>query len=166
MKLYHYAPKENTVLTQGLLSFSKTPKSGSIKGYVNRAGSDNYDDIVKWLECGFSGRSRSISCLTEPIKWQGNDIVLKAIVNRSELFSFELDDLIEAGLVEAIWCKDGLTFDNKENFYQVTSEQITTKPLAWEKVDASKELLYAVIKHYLIVLKNGYIPPQYLTLEK
>jgi len=38
-------------------------------------------------------------------------------------------------------------------------------PLTWEKVDAAKDLLYAVVRHYLIVLKDGCIPPKFLTLE-
>ena len=105
MKLYHYAPKENTVKEIGLLSISKGPRD--LRAYAHRAGSENRDDIMAWLDKTFIGRSRAISCLTEPIKWQGNDAVLKAIVDRSVLFSFELEDLIKDGLVESIWCKNG-----------------------------------------------------------
>ena len=67
MKLYHYAPKENTVKEKGLLSISKGPRD--LRAYAHRAGSEN------------------------------------------------------------------------------------------------KDLLYAMVRHYLIVLKDGYIPPQFLTLE-
>ncbi len=52
-----------------------------------------------------------------------------------------------------------------EKFFEVKPEDIDLSPLTWEKVDAAKNLLYAVVRHYLIVLKDGYIPPQYLTLE-
>lgn len=167
MKLYHYAPKENTLLQQGLFSISKSIKSNSLKAYAHRAGSENYDDIIAWLESTFYGRSRAVSCLTEQIKWRGNDVVLKKIVDGTTLFSFVLEDLIRDGLVEAIWCKDGSDAAGyNEHFYQVKPEEINFSPLAWEKVDSSKELLYAVIRHYLIVLKDGVIPPKYLTQEK
>jgi hypothetical protein len=164
MKLYHYAPKVNTVKEQGLLSISKGPRD--LRAYAHRAGSENREDIMAWLDKTFAGRSRAISCLTEPIKWQGNDAVLKAIVERSALFSFELNDLIKAGIVEAIWCKNGSDAGGyNEKFYLVKPEDIDLSPLTWEKVDAAKDLLYAVVRHYLIVLKDGCIPPQYLTLE-
>lgn len=164
MKLYHYAPKENTVMKDGVLSISRGPKD--LRAYAHRAGSENKDDIIAWLEKTFVGRSRAISCLTEPIKWQGNDVVLKKIVEQSVLFSFELNDLINAGLVEAIWCKNGSAGGGyHENFYQVSPQEIDLSPLTWEKVDASKDLLFAVIRHYMIVLKDGYIPPKYLKIE-
>ena len=165
MKLYHYAPKVNTIKEKGLLSISKGPRD--LRAYAHRAGSENRDEIMAWLDKTFAGRSRAISCLTEPIKWQGNDAVLKAIVERSALFSFELDDLIKAGLVESIWCKNGSDAGGyNEKFFEVKPEDIDLSPLTWEKVDAAKDLLYAVVRHYLIVLKDGYIPPQYLREEQ
>ena len=164
MRLYHYAPKVNTIKEKGLLSISKGPRD--LRAYAHRAGSENRDEIMAWLDKTFAGRSRAISCLTEPIKWQGNDAVLKAIVDRSALFSFELNDLIKAGLVESIWCKNGSDAGGyNEKFFEIKPEEIDLSPLTWEKVDAAKDLLYAVVRHYLIVLKDGYIPPQYLTLE-
>lgn len=164
MRLYHYAPKVNTIKEKGLLSISKGPRD--LRAYAHRAGSENRDEIMAWLDKTFAGRSRAISCLTEPIKWQGNDAVLKAIIDRSALFSFELDDLIKAGLLESIWCKNGSDAGGyNEKFFEVKPEEIDLSPLTWEKVDAAKDLLYAVVRHYLIVLKDGYIPPQYLTLE-
>ena len=72
MKLYHYAPKENTALKDGLLSVSKIP--ARLKVYAKRAGTENPKEIIAWLEKTFLGRSRAVSCLTEPIKWQGNDV--------------------------------------------------------------------------------------------
>ena len=164
MKLYHYAPKDNSVMTDGLLSISKIDKD--LKPYVHRAGSENKTDILKWMDSTFYGRSRAISCLTETIKWQGNDQVLKKIVDGTELFSFELDDLINDGLVESIWCKNGSEANGlNEKFYQVKPDEIDLSPLTWDKVDVSKGLLYAVVRHYLIVLKDGIIPTKYLSKE-
>lgn len=164
MRLYHYTPKENTVKEDGILSISKKPSN--LKSYYKRAGSEDYDDIMAWLEKTFTGQSRAISCLTEPIKWQGNDTVLKVIVDRSTLFSFELNDLIKDGLIESIWCKTGCEANGmNEKFLQVSPEEIDTSPLSWNKCDSSKGLLYGVIRHYLIVLKDGFIPSKYLKKE-
>ena len=164
MKLYHYAPKKNTVMKDGLFSISKIDRN--LKPYIHRAGSKNKEEILRWLESTFYGRTRSVSCLTETIKYKNNDPTLKKIIKASELFSFDLDELIKDGLVESIWCKNGSNPDGcNENFYQVTPCEIDFSPLEWHKVDVSKNLLYAIIRHYLIVLKDGYIPPKYIKKE-
>ena len=164
MKLYHYAPKENTIMSDGLLSISKVDRN--LKPYAHRAGSKNKEDILKWMDSTFYGRSRAISCLTETIKWKGNDPVLKKIVDGTVLFSFELNDLIKDGLVESIWCKNGSDANGlNEQIYQVVPEEIDLSSLTWEKVDASKSLLYGVVRPYMVVLKEGYIPPKYITQE-
>lgn len=165
MRLYHYAPKNNTCLTDGLLSISKN--QSNLKSYILRAGSENKEDILCFLEKTFIGRSRSISCLTEPIIWQNNDPVLKKIVDKSELFSFELDELLRDGLVESIWCKKSCDANGiNEHFARITRDDIDISPLPWKNCDSTKGLLFGVIRHYLIVFKEGFIPPQYLTLEK
>ena len=165
MKLYHYTPKQNTVKKDEILSISKINRD--LKPYIHRAGSEKKEDIIKWLDNTFYGRSRSISCLTEPIKPEGNDPVLEKIVKASKLFSFDLDELIKDGLVESIWCKDGS--DEKglnENFYQIDPDEIDFSPLAWHKVDVKNGKLYAVIRHYMIVLKEAYIPAKYIKSEE
>ena len=79
------------------------------------------------------------------------------------LFSFELNDLIKDGLIESIWCKNGSDAEGlNEKIYQATPEEIDLLPLTWEKVDNSKGMLYVVVRHYLIVLKDGVIPSKYI----
>ena len=71
------------------------------------------------------------------------------------------------GVVEEIYCKDGSDAGGyNEKFFKVSPKEIDCSPLTWEKVDAKKDLLYAVVRHYLLVLKDGYIAPKYLTEEK
>ena len=165
MRLYHYAPKENTILQEGIKSISKIDRN--LHSYVKRVGSDKKEDIINWLEKTFAGRSRAVSCLTEPIVWQGHDKVLKTLVDRCILYSFELEDLINAGLVESIWCKDGSEASGiNEHFYQVSKEEIDMSPLPWHKCDSSKGLIFGVIKHYLLVLKDGIIPPEFIKEEE
>lgn len=161
IKLYHYAPKKNTVLKNGILSVSQGV--GNLKAYAERAHSNKRKDILNWLESSFHGRSRSISGLTEPIHWQNNDPVLKQIVDQSELFSFDLNQLIKDGLVESIWLKKGSRAHGKaEKLIKIHPDEIDLSPLPWKKVKASKGLIYGVIRHYLIVLKDGKIPPKYI----
>ncbi|MBO4284632.1 MAG: hypothetical protein J5895_00155 [Alphaproteobacteria bacterium] len=164
MKLYHYAPMDNSVLQDGLLSISKNPIN--LKSYAKRAGSSKKEDIYAFLEKTFKGRSRAISCLTEPIKWKGNDAVLKQIVDRSMLFSFELDDLVRDGLLEEIWCKIKCGANGvNEKFKKIHPNEIDASPLSWEKCDSAKGLLFGAVRHYLLVVKGGVIPPSYLIKE-
>lgn len=164
IKLYHYAPKRNTILKNGLLSVSKGV--GNLKAYTERAHSNKRKDILNWLESTFRGRSRAVSCLTEPIHWQGNDPVLKQIVDQSDLFSFDLNELIKDGLVESVWLKLGSkAHGKKEKFIKISPDEINFSPLPWEKVNAAKGLIFGVIPHYLIVLKEGKIPTKYLHKE-
>lgn len=163
-KLYTYAPLENTVMTEGLLSPAKC--HNELKHYQRRVGCEDKAAVFEWLEKSFEGRSRSVSCLTEPIQWQGNDEMLKAIVGGNVLFSYDLDELLKDGIVEAVYCKDGSDANGEnEKFYRVEAEKVDFSSLPWHKCSREKGLLYAVIRHYLLVLKKGYIPPIYLTRE-
>lgn len=163
-KLYTYVPLDNTVLTEGLLSPAKC--HNELRHYQHRAGCEDKAGVLAWLDKTFEGRSRSISCLTEPIQWRGNDEMLKAIVERTVLFSYDLDKLLKDGIVEAIYCKDGSDAGGaNENFAKISDDEIDFSALPWHKCSREKGLLYAVIRHYLLVLKEGYIPPVYLTRE-
>lgn len=105
-------------------------------------------------------------CLTEKIAWKGNDKALKSIVDGSELFSFDLEQLVQDGIVTAIWCKyDSGAGGYNEKFKKVELKEVDCSPLTWEKCDSSKDLLFAVVRHYMLVLKNGFIPAKYLQRE-
>lgn len=159
MKLYHYAPKENTCLEKGLLSVSVCPEN--LQRYACRINSKDPALITQWLESTFPGRSRSISCFTEPLKVNG-----KIILNKGHLFSFDIDKLVHDGLVESIYCKiksgkGGCT----EKFQKVKASEIDYTPLDFTPYKTEKEITNAFFKHYMVVLKKGFIPPNYLTLE-
>ena len=164
-RLYTYAPLQNTVMQEGLL----TPLTchDDLHKYWQRAGSEKKEDVLVWLESTLEGRSRSVSCLTEPIRWQGNDPMLQSLVERSEFFSYDLDALLQDNLIEKIYCKDGSDANSfNENFYEITDAQIDFSPLTWEKCSREKGLLYAVVRHYMLVLREGFIPPSYIKSEK
>lgn len=174
MRLYHYSPRKNkkSILAHGLYSYKNI--TWDLKKYVIPAKSNSKKDIIAYMEKIFPGRSKAISCLTEQIQWRNNDPVLKNVVKSSVLFSFELNDLIKAGLVESIWYRDDLAHHGRKHvvnkhaqyFYQVKPEEINTSPLTWEKVDLSQGLMYGAARHYMIVMKKGFIPPEYLKQEK
>ena len=152
LKMYHYAKKGNTILQDGLLGIKKSGRS--LRPYAHRAKTEEPDKIYTWLDNTFEERSNSISCLTEKI------------VDDCELFSFDLEKLIEDGIVTAIWCKDGSEAGGyNENFKKVELDEVDCSPLTWEKCDSSKDLLFAVVRHYMLVLKDGFIPAKYIKKE-
>ena len=158
MKLYHYAPCRNTIFKRGLFSFAGG--YGEVDPYVKRAESSDRQKIIFWMEKTFPGRSHAISMLTEPIKWQNNDPMLKEFIDNHELFSIELDELLKDNLVESIWCQDG------ERLSPVQPTEIDLSPLPWEKCNRERGLFFGVIRHYFIVLKNNVLPPRYIKTEK
>ncbi|HIU52570.1 MAG TPA: hypothetical protein IAD20_00645 [Candidatus Scatocola faecipullorum] len=164
LKMYHYSKHGNTVLKDGLFGIRKSGRSLAL--YAHRAQTEEPEKIYEWLDSTFPGRSQSVSCLTEKIVWQGNDKALKSIVDGCDLFSFELEQLVQDGIVTAIWCKNGSDAGGyNEKFKKIGLGGIDYSPLTWEKSDSSKDLLFAVVRHYMLVLKDGVIPPRYLQKE-
>lgn len=164
LKMYHYAPIDNNISKEGLKALCLLDKN--LDKYVLRCGFLDKKGIISWLDNTFKGRSRSVSCLTEPIKWQGGDAMLKEFIDDHKLYSFDLEELLHDGIVEEIWCKDGSDAGGRnEKFYRVSADEIDLSPLEWEKCNKEKGLFFAVIRHYLLVLKEGKIPACYLTLE-
>ena len=160
MKLYHYIPK-NSDLQRGILSVSELPDE--LLKYAKRAGSDNPDEIKIWLENTFLGRSRSISVLTEPVRWQKNDPMLKEWVDQKELIEIDFDALLVDDLIEAVWCKTSSDCEGKkEKFYKISFDKIDFSPLPWHLCSKEKRLFFGTIRHYFLVLKDGYIPPRYI----
>ena len=62
-----------------------------------------------------------------------------------------------------------LTDASFENIYKIENvDEIDLEPCDWhlcEKEEYKKLSPWATIKHYMLVLTNGYIPPEYITLE-
>ncbi len=161
MKLYHYTPKENSCLQRGILSVSLLPEY--LFHYETRAKSKNPETIIKWLDSTFYGRSRSVSCFTEPLMLHGKIVA----VGDGNLFSFDIDRLVEDGLVESIYQK---TKSEKggyiEGFEKVEIDEIDYAPLDFSPYNTEEEITNVFFRHYFVVLKNGYIPPEYITKEK
>ena len=52
-----------------------------------------------------------------------------------------------------------------EKFQKVQASEIDYTPLDFTPYKTEKEITNAFFKHYMVVLKKGFIPPNYLTLE-
>ena len=162
MKLYHYAPAQNSCLERGILSVSLLPET--LSHYASRAKSENPEDIIRWLDGTCKGRSRSISCMTEPLKFKEKVI----FPNDGQLFSFDIDALIKDNLVECIYQKltPGNGGRSAEAFRKIEADEIDYSPLDFSPYSSAHDIIYAFFRHYMIVMKDGFIPSHYLTKEE
>jgi hypothetical protein len=161
MKLYHYVPKDSDFVNEGILSVSQIPEE-TLK-YSKRVGSDDPKVILDWLEKTFPGRIRSISVLTEPVCWQGNDPMLRKWVDQKRLIEIDFDELLKEGGVESVWLKNGSEANGKdEKIIRIQYDQIDFSPLPWHACSKEEGLFFGVIRHYFLVMKDGMIPPKYI----
>ena len=161
MKLYYYIPKGNNALTKGICSVSQLPKE--LLKYGKRLGTDDPKKILAWMEGTFRGRSRSISVLTEPVHFQGNDPMLKEWVDKMDLVEIDFDALVKEGQIESIWCKESSDANGtNENIRKISADKIDCSPLPWHLCSKGKGLFFGVIRHYFLVMKDGVISAKYL----
>lgn len=172
MRLYCYTYHADKIMKEGYLSVAANPDPKQLEMYARRAGSENFEDIKKYLEKTLAGRTRSISCLTEKAPVENYEHpYLDYLVHHAAIISFELNDLLDNGLVEKIYCKDNSktakTDIDFENVYKIKNpEEINTSPLDWHKCSPQYGSPYNMLRHYILVLKHGLIPPEYIKLEK
>lgn len=177
MKLYHYVPKDSTVMTEGLMSFSKSPNI-NLKSYVWRAkGLKTQEDVSNWMEKCFKGRSRGIRLFTEPIKWYDHSVeVLKGFVDEFTLISVDVSELNADGLIESIYFSpaihkvhpEALTnpkimWKSDESYVKLDSiDDIDFSPIDWSICNDKEGRRFAFIPYYLFVMKDGVIPAKYI----
>ena len=174
MKLYHYITKGCDVLKTGLFSFSKSPNVDL--NYYKRSGFKTQAEIAKWMEGFFDGYSRGIRALKEPLRWHSKALRLKEIIDNCDLVEIDAERLLKDGLLEAVYYHLPLSLDDKERekqlqkqeklhndgFYRINLEDISTDAIDYSVCDDASGRRFAFIPFYLLVLKDGYIPPEYL----
>lgn len=179
MKLYHYVTKGNNVLTKGLLSFAKNPYA-DIAYYIKRSQANTHHGIVNWMENCFPGRSRGIRFFSEPIKWTQDSLSLKEFIDNADMFSVDLDALSNDGLIEAVYLSPAIEVDSfappqtSKGISGVDEQLVKLKniseinfcPIDWSVCNDKMGRRFAFVPYYLLIIKGGTIPPQYLTLEK
>ncbi len=173
MKLYAHTGYLDDILKNGYLSASRQENPGIFWVYRGYAKSEEKEDIIKYLESTFEGRLRSISCLTEAIDTTQTykHCYLENSLKNASVVSFDLEELIKDRIVEAIYCKDckenykqGLEV---ENIYKIDDvSNIDTTTLNWQECDEKYGSPFNMLKHYMLVLKDGIIPAKYITKER
>lgn len=179
MKLYLYTYHYNKIKKEGYKSLYLFNKNSDIYKqrlhvYDSYAGSSKIEDILLYLDKTFPARLRSICVLTEPapIK-EYKHSYLNNLVHTADVLSLDLDELLNDGIVEAIYCKDNRKTILKEpyfeNIYPVKPDEIDLTPYDWDlcgKKIYQKYSPWSTIKHYFLVLKDGYIPTKYIKKAK
>lgn len=173
MKLYHYIAKGNSALTEGILSFARNPRA-DLTYYYRRSGADTHEGIVRWMESCFAGRSRGIRAFTEPIKWTPHSLNLKRFVDNADLFSVNLDALAADGRLEAVYVSPPVTEvpgikesrDCDEILRKLSGcGEIDFSPIDWSVCNDELGRRFAYVRYYLVVVKDGVIPPRYVSKE-
>ncbi|MGN0913558.1 MAG: hypothetical protein ACI4OW_01535 [Alphaproteobacteria bacterium] len=179
MKVYLYTYAYESIKHEGYKSLAMFDKNSehcknAVWTHRHSAKSENIDDILVYLEKTFEGRLRSICVVTEmaPVEDYAHPY-LNYLVCHADVISFDLGQLIKDNLVEAVYCKDlrqtALSDASYENIYKVENlDDIGSESCDWhlcEKAEYKGLSPWATIKHYMLVLKKGYIPPEYITLE-
>lgn len=175
MKLYHYITKGNFALTDGILSFANNPNA-NLSFYEKRSGAKTHEGIIQWMESCFEGRSRGIRGFSEPIKWTDNSLLLKNFIDNADMFSIDLDALERDGLIDAIYLSPALQVDETalpqkgigaSGMDEVLQKldginHIDLSPVDWSVCNDEFGRRFAFVPYYVIVIKGGIIPPQYI----
>ena len=175
MYLYHYITKGNDALKRGILSFAKNPNADLHYYYKRTGGKTNHREICDWMESCFAGRSRAIRCFSEPIQWTARSIsCLKDFTDNTDKFAIDISAMDKDGLIEAVYISPSVLDmpDLKEEQYcdeiliKLNGiEDIDYSPIDWSVCDDELQRRFAYVRYYLIVLKDGIIPPKYLRKE-
>lgn len=173
LKLYIYLWPDvlEKVLREGYLSASLQENPTVFWVYRGYAKSEKKEDIINYLESTFKGRFRSISCLTAPAPVEDYaHPYLDNLVKSAKTIAIDASRMIEDGLIEAIYCKDCSKTSREEmefeNIYKVEGlEEIDFSPLDWHSCDVKFGSPYNMIRHYMLVLRDGKIPPEYIEVE-
>ena len=163
--LHIYITLPHTVEKDGIFSPSKAPFN-KLEHYKSRASEYlakdirdiSKNDILKYLETWFSGRSRAVSVLTEPIP-MNNDLISEKQKNFRDSSDHYIipsyKELVKLGIAEKLYLsvdggKDKLVPD------------VDKAPINWKLYKNSRqEYTFKGIRHYFVVLKNGIIPSRY-----
>lgn len=153
--LYTYILHPNDVLTAGLKSPVLMP-AASLAHYAGRAGCGDKEAVMRYLESVFPGRSRAVSFLTERAPQTENKKISGFCMLR-DCFMCNADVLEKSGRIEAVYCCDGAKVSRLESW-----AEMDFSPLAWDTVREDDAVFFFRIRHYMLVLKNGFLPPEYM----
>lgn len=147
MKLYHYAPKQNTVEQQGILSTAKAPHGW--QKYLQRAKAKNRQQVMEYLKGLDSNRPYAVSMFRDPISDDAPD-QMKAFRDAKQLYQVDLDKLKSLHLIASIVAATNGPHNVKWPM---------TRHTDWKNAHRGK-FLFSEVPHYLVSVKDGVIPVQ------
>lgn len=158
-RLYTYLPKDNTALTEGLLSTALT--DNGFEKYRGRTGKYKKEDVLKVLDSWEPEwtRSKAISMFSEPIPEYADKRMVE-FANSKHLYSVELGRLIANGIVRKIRAANT---GNRGGTHRVKHPM--TRSIDWKSKKPGK-FLFSYVPHYLVETADGRIPPEYVTDEE
>ena len=156
-RLYTYLPKDNTAPKDGILSTVLT--DNGFKHYRTRTGKYKKEDVLKVLDSWEPDwtRSKAISALAMPIPEDAAPD-LREFADTKELYSFDLKDLIKAGILVHL-----RHTKKKRGTYPVEGIDENDK-YNWKRKPFP--LRFKGIPHYMVETKDGKIPPELIRHEK
>lgn len=98
--------------------------------------------------------------------------MFKPFIENADLFSINLDALQKDKLIEAVYVSPAIRPNLDKDFPQNVDERliklssindIDTSPVDWSVCNEKLGLRFSVVPYYLIVIKDGIIPPKYIT---
>jgi hypothetical protein len=171
MYVFHYISKPNNASQVGILSLAQNPFA-DLSYYYKRCGTKSYQDIIRWFENSFAGRSRGIRVFSEPIQWSDKSPNLKNFTENADLFSVNLDALVQDGLLEALYLSPSVLDVPTLMAHSICDELliklpdyhlIGSFPVDWSVCDDKLGRRFAFVPYYLLIIKGGIIPPKYFT---
>lgn len=101
--------------------------------------------------------------------------MFQSFLENADMFSLDLDALQKDGLLEAIYVSPALRPDLNDELPQNVDEELVKlgsaaeidfSPVDWSVCDDERGLRFSVVPYYLLIMKNGVIPPKYITREE
>lgn len=162
--LYTYVPKSAEISTQGLRSIS-TLNGDEWKKYCGRAGSTKKEDVLKWLEKTIPGRTKGICVFTQPIPDNAPPAILAFRDSHRRVTIKSFDELKKDGIITACYAENLKWEPNTRQLEWIPVDHPDwNEKLTWD--GSNPKLLFVKTEHYLIITKDGVIPPKYLTYSR
>jgi len=153
--LYTYLPKRNTAAIDGILATGLTERG--YEKYRERTGKRTKEDVLAELDSWKPGfrRSLAISALTNPIT---DDAPAEFIAFRDakKLYRIDAAKLLAAGLITRI---ESANTGNRRGTHTV--KRWMNRDIDWSKKQPGA-FLFSNVPHYLLEMKRGRIPAEYI----
>lgn len=100
--------------------------------------------------------------------------MFKDFIENADLFTIDVSSLYADGLIEGLYISPAIRPNLNSHLPQDCDEiwvklnsinDIDPSPVDWSVCDEKLGLRFSVVPYYLITIKEGIIPPEYITKE-